>query len=64
MVCKCYEKAVEKGAELIGHSLGGRRVNIFLASSLLAGLFDKPKEETYTDLFNSRMKMVKLGKVI
>jgi len=51
-----YETAVKRGAEVVGRS---KNFDIFTVSSLLAVLFDVPKEKTIDDVIKSRIKLVR-----
>jgi len=51
-----YPQAVKKTAK-ISPKFG---MDIFQASSMLALLYDKPKEKTLKDLMDERKKMLKL----
>lgn len=51
-----YETAVERGAMVVGR---GEHFDIFTVSSLLAVLFDVPKEKTIDDILKKRIELVK-----
>lgn len=51
-----YETAVERGAMVVGR---GKHFDIFTVSSLLAVLFDVPKEKTIDDILKKRIELVK-----
>jgi acid stress-induced BolA-like protein IbaG/YrbA len=51
-----YETAVERGAKVVGR---GEHFDIFTVSSLLAVVFDVPKEKTINDLLKKRIELVK-----
>lgn len=51
-----YETAVERGAKVVGRS---KNFDIFTVSSLLAVLFDVPKEKTIDDVIKRRVEMIR-----